>query len=230
MDLLLSASDITKTYPSKGGDGQIMVLDRISIRLEEGESVAITGPSGSGKSTLLHILGGLDRPDRGSITYRGTDMSTLDGESLARWRNKEVGFVFQFHYLLPEFTALENVAMPALIHREGSVDPAKRAMALLERVGLADRAEHRPSELSGGEQQRVAVARALMNRPKLLLADEPTGNLDERNTLQLMELLSQIRSDEGMTLVMVTHDLQLTRHCSRTVVLSKSASAAEQLP
>ncbi len=223
MEPLLRASDISKSYPSKGGEGRLQVLSGISLDLEKGESVAITGPSGSGKSTLLHIIGGLDRPDSGTILYRGSDMSKLTAESLAQWRNKEVGFVFQFHYLLPEFTALENVMMPALIHQDNSADPRKRALDLLARVGLADRAEHRPSELSGGEQQRVAVARALMNRPSLLLADEPTGNLDEKNTLHLMDLLAQIRADEGMTLVMVTHDQQLTAYCSRTITLSKSA-------
>ncbi len=223
MDIILSAASISKSYPSKGGDGRLNVLENVSIDLEQGESVAITGPSGSGKSTLLHILGGLDRPDSGTILYRGGDMSKLSAESLAKWRNKEVGFVFQFHYLLPEFTACENVMMPALIHKDSAVDPKKRAMDLLARVGLSDRAEHRPSELSGGEQQRVAVARALMNRPSLLLADEPTGNLDEKNTMQLMELLTQIRADEGMTLVMVTHDNQLTSYCNRVLTLSKSA-------
>jgi lipoprotein-releasing system ATP-binding protein len=226
MELLLRATGISKSYPSKGGEGKLQVLSDISIDLLQGESVAITGPSGSGKSTLLHILGGLDRPDAGTILYRGGDMSKLSAESLATWRNKEVGFVFQFHYLLPEFTAVENVMMPAMIHKGASVDPAKRALDLLSRVGLSDRAEHRPSELSGGEQQRVAVARALMNRPSLLLADEPTGNLDEKNTMQLMELLTQIRSDEGMTLVMVTHDQQLTAYCDRSITLSKSSTVS----
>jgi len=225
MNMLLRASDITKSYPSIGGDGRLHVLDGISIDLDQGESVAITGPSGSGKSTLLHIIGGLDRPDSGTILYRGDDMSKLSADSLAAWRNKEVGFVFQFHYLLPEFSALENVMMPALIHKNASIDPKKRALDLLGLVGLSDRAQHRPSELSGGEQQRVAVARALMNRPSLLLADEPTGNLDEKNTLQLMELLTQIRTDEGMTMVMVTHDQQLTRYCNRVLTLSKSSVA-----
>lgn len=221
--MLLRATDISKSYPSIGGDTPLNVLSGISIDLEQGESVVITGPSGSGKSTLLHILGGIDRPDSGSILYHGSDMSQLSNEALAKWRNKEVGFVFQFHYLLPEFTACENVMMPALIHKLSTVDPKKRAMELLGRVGLVDRAEHRPSELSGGEQQRVAVARALMNRPSLLLADEPTGNLDDKNTQQLMELLTQIRADEGMTMVMVTHDQQLTRYCNRMITLSKSA-------
>lgn len=223
IEMLLRATDISKSYPSIGGDTPLNVLSGISIDLEQGESVVITGPSGSGKSTLLHILGGIDRPDSGSILYHGSDMSQLSNEALAKWRNKEVGFVFQFHYLLPEFTACENVMMPALIHKLSAVDPKKRAMELLGRVGLVDRAEHRPSELSGGEQQRVAVARALMNRPSLLLADEPTGNLDDKNTQQLMELLTQIRADEGMTMVMVTHDQQLTRYCNRMITLSKSA-------
>lgn len=221
--MLLRATDISKSYPSIGGDTPLNVLSGISIDLEQGESVVITGPSGSGKSTLLHILGGIDRPDSGSILYHGSDISQLSNEALAKWRNKEVGFVFQFHYLLPEFTAYENVMMPALIHNLSAVDPKKRAMELLGRVGLVDRAEHRPSELSGGEQQRVAVARALMNRPSLLLADEPTGNLDDKNTQQLMELLTQIRADEDMTMVMVTHDQQLTRYCNRMITLSKSA-------
>lgn len=223
MELLLQATGITKSYASKGGSGKLQVLDGISVDLLQGESVAVTGPSGSGKSTLLHILGGLDRPDAGTILYKGEDLSKRNPDALAQWRNNEVGFVFQFHYLLPEFTALENVMMPALIHRDKSSDPRRRALDLLARVGLSDRAEHRPSELSGGEQQRVAVARALMNRPSLLLADEPTGNLDEANTIQLMELLAEIRADEGMTLVMVTHDQQLTSYCNRVITLSKSS-------
>lgn len=223
MELLLQATGITKSYASKGGSGKLQVLDGISVDLLQGESVAVTGPSGSGKSTLLHILGGLDRPDAGTILYKGEDLSKRNPDALAQWRNNEVGFVFQFHYLLPEFTALENVMMPALIHQDKASDPRKRAHDLLARVGLSDRAEHRPSELSGGEQQRVAVARALMNRPSLLLADEPTGNLDEANTIQLMELLAEIRADEGMTLVMVTHDQQLTSYCNRVITLSKSS-------
>lgn len=230
MELLLRASDITKSYPSKGGSGHLRVLDRITVELTQGETVAVTGPSGSGKSTLLHILGGLDRPDSGTILYKGEDLSKRTPDALAQWRNTEVGFVFQFHYLLPEFTALENVMMPALIHRGSASDPRRRALDLLARVGLSDRAEHRPSELSGGEQQRVAVARALMNRPSLLLADEPTGNLDEANTIQLMELLAQIRADEGMTLVMVTHDQQLTAYCNRVITLSKSSGISAELP
>ncbi len=225
MDSILRADSIIKTYPSKGKDSsELTVLSHVNFEISAGESVAIMGPSGSGKSTLLHILGGLDRPNQGEVYFRDKPLSAFDHEALALWRNKEVGFVFQFHHLLPEFSALENVMMPAMIHQNDDTGAKQRANDLLERVGLGDRLHHRPSELSGGEQQRVAVARALMNRPSLLLADEPTGNLDEKNTLQLMQLLSEIRGSDAMTLILVTHDPQLGSYCDRVYHLSKSVA------
>jgi len=230
MSVLLSGRGLSKSYPSKGSSGLLRVLSNVDIDIVDGQSIAITGPSGSGKSTLLHLLGGLDRPDSGQIVFKDQDIATLSNDGLALWRNKQVGFVFQFHYLLPEFTALENVMMPALIHQPSIKESRKRAEDLLNRVGLSDRLEHRPSELSGGEQQRVAVARALMNQPSLLLADEPTGNLDENNTLQLMQLLSDLRKSEGMAMILVTHDMQLSSHCDSTLVLSKASVQEGMLP
>lgn len=228
---LLEGTGLAKSYPSKGGKGQLRVLDGVDIHVEAGESLAITGSSGSGKSTLLHLLGGLDRPDHGAIRFQGKDLSSLSSDELAKWRNAHVGFVFQFHYLLPEFTAIENVWMPALIHNKMQPSEAvKRAEHLLGLVGLADRTEHRPSELSGGEQQRVAVARALMNRPSILLADEPTGNLDDRNTEILMDLLLELQRSENLAMVLVTHDLGLTERCQRSIQLQKSNVAEDGLP
>jgi len=225
MEALLVAQGVSKSYASKEGGEPLCVLDKVDFDIRAGESVAVTGPSGSGKSTLLHVLGGLDRPDRGRITFAGQDLQGLNAEALAGWRNRQLGFVFQFHYLLPEFTALENVMMPALIQGLDNKETESRARSLMERIGLGHRFQHRPSELSGGEQQRVAVARALMNKPSLLMADEPTGNLDEQNTLVLMDLLQGMCKSEGMALILVTHDVQLTQYCDRTFTLSKSASA-----
>jgi len=225
MDHILKAESIVKSYASKGSDpSQLIVLNDVHFEVKPGESVAIMGPSGSGKSTLLHILGGLDRPNHGDVFFKGKPLSSYNSEELAHWRNQEVGFVFQFHHLLPEFTAIENVMIPALIHQNDSTEIQNRAKRLLERVGLAKREHHRPSELSGGEQQRVAVARALMNKPSLLLADEPTGNLDEKNTVQLIQLLTEIRASENMTLILVTHDAQLGSYCDRVYQLSKSVT------
>ena len=222
MDALLVAHSVSKSYPSKEDGDPVQVLDKVNFEIRAGESVAVTGPSGSGKSTLLHVLGGLDRPDQGQITFAGQDLRGMNSESLAKWRNRHLGFVFQFHYLLPEFSAIENVMMPALIQGQDNKETESRARILMERIGLVHRLHHRPSELSGGEQQRVAVARAIMNKPSLLMADEPTGNLDEQNTLILMDLLRSMCKTEGMALILVTHDLQLTQYCDRTFTLSKS--------
>jgi len=226
MDALLVAHSVSKSYPSKEGGDPVQVLDEVNFEIRAGESVAVTGPSGSGKSTLLHVLGGLDRPDQGQITFAGQDLRGMNSESLAKWRNRHLGFVFQFHYLLPEFSAIENVMMPALIQGLDNKETESRARILMERIGLDHRLQHRPSELSGGEQQRVAVARAIMNKPSLLMADEPTGNLDEQNTLILMDLLRSMCKTEGMALILVTHDLQLTQYCDRTFTLSKSVVPA----
>ena len=179
MEPLLEVEDLKKSYPTGSGE-QLTVLRGVSFVVRRGEVVAIVGESGTGKSTLLHLLGALDRPDSGTVHFEGNDIFLKDDDALAAFRNRAVGFVFQFHHLLPEFTALENVAMPALIQGTDLGKARPRALDLLRQLGLEARAEHRPSELSGGEQQRVAVARALMNRPGLVLADEPTGNLDTK--------------------------------------------------
>ncbi len=219
MAALLSALAISKAYPT-GTGGQLQVLTSASVEVARGEVVGIVGESGSGKSTLLHILGALDRPDAGRVLYAGEDVFKKGDRALARFRNASLGFVFQFHHLLPEFSALENVAMPALIRGLRLSAARGRALHLLEQVGLADRASHRPNALSGGEQQRVAVARALMNEPGLVLADEPTGNLDVRNASVLHEIIGMLCRDQGQTFVIVTHNLALAAICDRVLYLA----------
>jgi lipoprotein-releasing system ATP-binding protein len=197
----------------------LRVLKGVDMEVREGEIVVIIGPSGSGKSTLLHLLGGLDRPTSGKVFVHDADLSSLSEEELAAFRNEKLGFVFQFHHLLPEFTALENVAMPALIRGERLGAASQRAAELLQEVGLEERSDHKPNELSGGEQQRVAVARALMNDPKLVLADEPSGNLDEQNSLRLHELLMSLAERRKLTFVIATHNLDLTKRANRVLQL-----------
>jgi lipoprotein-releasing system ATP-binding protein len=213
----LEVLSISKSY--RKFSNVIQVLNNFSISVEKGESVVIVGPSGSGKSTLLHILGGLDRPNSGSVLFNGEDIFK-SGYPLDEYRNKKVGFVFQFHYLLNDFTAVENVAMPALIAGVPLEKAMKHAEFYLDKVGLSHRYNHHPNELSGGEQQRVAVARALMNNPDIILADEPTGNLDGANTLEIMRIFEKLNS-EGVTIIMVTHDEKLTSNFDRKVVLEK---------
>jgi lipoprotein-releasing system ATP-binding protein len=193
----------------------LLVFDHCDLALAEGEAVAVIGPSGAGKSTLLNLLGGLDRPSGGRLLYRGSELPPQECRQLAAWRNRCLGFVFQFHFLLPDFTALENLLIP--VRMSGPVNGAaeERARGLLESLGLSDREDHLPGELSGGEQQRVAVARAFMNRPEIVLADEPFGNLDREKSLQLGELLFELRSREGTALVIVTHDLSLAERADR---------------
>ncbi len=216
---LLQLSDITKHYAGPSGAAPLPVLRGVSLGIARGESVAIVGPSGSGKSTLLNILGTLDRPSSGTITLDGRDLTALDEVELAAARNREIGFVFQAHHLLPQCTVLENVLVPTL----AGGNTASRALALehakklLARVGLADRLAHRPGQLSGGERQRVAVVRALINRPKLLLADEPTGALDRAAAETLAQLLVELNREEGVTLIIVTHSLDLARRMSRVL-------------
>lgn len=211
----LQAENVVKTYPDSRGDGRLQILNGVRLSLRPAERVAIVGPSGSGKSTLLHLLGGLDRADSGSIKWSGEEMTGWSSDRLARERNRHVGFVFQFHHLLPEFTALENVLMPSLIAGNGD-DPAReRARYLLDRLGMAERLDHRPSQLSGGEQQRVAMARALMNRPRLLLADEPTGNLDKRHSDLILQQLDELREEENVSMLLITHDMELASTCDR---------------
>lgn len=212
---LIEAKGIHKTYAAKGAKDEVEVLRGVDLSIHTKERLAIIGSSGSGKSTLLHILGGLDRPDDGDVIYDQTPLSTLNTTQLARFRNQEVGFIFQFHHLLPEFSTLENVLMPSLIASADVNETRDRAQYLLDKLHLAHRMNHRPSELSGGEQQRVAIARALINRPQLLLADEPTGNLDQTNAQSVMELLLELQSSEALTLVLVTHDPLIASQCDR---------------
>ncbi len=214
----LTALKLGKSYPRHGG--LINVLQDCSFDLREQEAVAITGPSGSGKSTLLNILGGLDTPTEGTVGFQGHALDFFDHVALARWRSAVVGFVFQFHFLLPDFTTLENLLIPVRACRSVNREDEQRAAYFLERMGLADRSDHLPGELSGGEQQRVAVARGFMNRPRILLADEPFGNLDRSIGGRLGDLLFELRETEGTSLVIVTHDLDLARRADRQLVLS----------
>lgn len=216
--ILIRAEALHKEYPM-GKDQRLHVLKGLDIEVREGEIAVIIGPSGSGKSTLLHLLGGLDRPSSGKVIVDDHDLGVLTDDELAAFRNKTLGFIFQFHHLLPEFTALENVAMPALIRGEKLEEARGRAVALLEEVGLSERVEHKPNELSGGEQQRVAVARALMNNPTLVLADEPSGNLDEDNSQKLHQLLSDLAQKMGLSFVIATHNLDLTKRAHRVLQL-----------
>ncbi|MDZ7773719.1 MAG: ABC transporter ATP-binding protein [Balneolaceae bacterium] len=220
-DEILTGTDITKTYPSKTGGGDLLVLDKISISIARGSVASVVGSSGCGKSTLLHILGGLDRPDSGTVNWDGRAIYDMSQDELASFRNRRLGFVFQFHHLLPEFTALENVMMPALIADEDFGQASDRAMALLDRFGIPGRAEHRPTQLSGGEQQRVAMARALMNDPALILADEPTGNLDERNTEILLSMLFELRDKDGVSILLITHEKEIAARCDVVHELSQ---------
>ena len=214
--VLLEAEGLAKRYATEAGT--LEVLRDASIAVRPGEIVAIVGESGTGKSTLLHLLGALDRPTSGTVRYGGEDVFAKDDEALAAFRNRSVGFVFQFHHLLPEFSALENVAMPALIRGQSLAKATPRAEALLESLGLAARADHRPAQLSGGEQQRVAIARALVNDPEIVLADEPTGNLPRAQWRPVLELLSEL-ANAGKTVVVVTHDPEVASLASRSLPL-----------
>ena len=216
--VVLRAEMLHKEY-LMGKELVLEVLKGIDMEVRQGEIVVIVGPSGSGKSTLLHLLGGLDRPTSGKIYVDGLDLNSLSEVELARFRNNSLGFVFQFHHLLPEFTALENVAMPALIKGEALSTARAYAATLLQEVGLGERLDHKPSELSGGEQQRVAVARSLMNDPQLILADEPSGNLDEQNSLRIHQLLIDLAQKRGLTFVIATHNLDLTKRAHRVLQL-----------
>lgn len=214
----LEAVGVHKRYEGPAG-GALHVLRGVDLRVESGEAVAIIGASGAGKSTLLHIIGALDLPTEGDVRLGGTSIAGLPGPELAAVRNRHVGFVFQFHHLLKEFTALENVMMPRLIGGGRPADEAARARELLAAVGLAERTDHKPTELSGGEQQRVAVARALANEPLLLLADEPSGNLDHHTSQALHDLLFEIREQRGTSMVLVTHNLELAGRADRQLRL-----------
>ncbi len=213
MSVEIRVQDVWKSFPRDGE--RVEVLKGASLRIGPGELVAVVGPSGVGKSTLLHLLGALERPTAGEILYGETALSTFTDASLAEFRNRQVGFVFQFHHLLPEFTALENVMLPLLIRRESNALAKERGQNLLAQVGLKDRLGHRPGELSGGEQQRVALARALVGEPAVLLADEPTGNLDSKTGEEIFELLRQINRERSLTSLIVTHNEALAGQTDR---------------
>ncbi len=213
----LSAKNAGKTYLL--GKRELEVLRGINLDIERGDFLALRGASGAGKSTLLHLLGGLDFPDPGEIRAQGRALNSLSSTELAQWRNRKVGFIFQAYYLLPELDALENVSLPARMARTPAAKAAGRAQELLERVGLKERMEHKPYELSGGEQQRVAIARALINEPDLILADEPTGNLDSHTGQEIINLLCSLRDERNMTLVMATHDATVAARAAKTIHL-----------
>jgi lipoprotein-releasing system ATP-binding protein len=217
-DVVLEGVELVKEFVQ--GEVTLQVLRGASIKVHAGERIAIVGASGSGKTTLLQLLGGLDLPTRGSVGIAGSAMNELNDAERGRLRNHAVGFVYQFHHLLPEFTALENVAMPLLVRRMKPADAKQQAGALLTRVGLSERLEHRPSQLSGGERQRAAVARALVTRPKSVLADEPTGNLDGKNAAQVFELMLELNRELGTSLVIVTHDERLAARLDRVLTLA----------
>lgn len=208
---MIEIKDIYKSF------GELEVLKGVNLSVKKGEIVAIIGKSGAGKTTLLQIIGTLDRPSKGQIIIGGTDVFALKDKELAAFRNKHIGFIFQFHQLLPEFTALENVCIPAMIAREKENQYKPRAEKLLQELGLAERMGHKPNELSGGEKQRVAAARALMMSPDIILADEPTGSLDEKNKKELSELLLQLRKEYGQTILLVTHDKELAGIADRII-------------
>ncbi|HYX05429.1 MAG TPA: ABC transporter ATP-binding protein [Bacteroidales bacterium] len=210
---MIKAENITKSF------GSLQVLKGVDVNIEKSEIVSILGASGAGKTTFLQILGTLSRQDGGKVSINGNDVSSLRDRQLARFRNQNIGFVFQFHHLLPEFTALENVCIPSFIAHVARKEAEARARELLTFLGLSDRLEHKPSELSGGEQQRVAVARALVNRPAVLLADEPSGNLDSQNKKELHELFFSLRDEFGQTIVIVTHDNELAGMSDRRLTI-----------
>ena len=221
---LLEARQVVKTYTT--GKRELTVLREVNFSAQRGEFVALRGASGAGKSTLLHLLGGLDRPNRGEILFDGEKISRLSNPALAHLRNLKIGFVFQAYHLFPEFNALENVWLPARMARVPPKEAVSRARELLKRVGLGERMEHRPTELSGGEQQRVAIARALVNKPEVIFADEPTGNLDSHTGDEIIELLLSLRSEHQTTLIIATHDGALAARAPRVIHLVDGQIAA----
>ena len=218
---MIEAKGIYKAF------GHTEVLKGIDLTVRPGEVISVVGASGAGKTTLLHIMGTLMRPDRGSVTFDGVDVTLLGDKALARFRNQHIGFVFQFHNLLPEFTALENVCLPALIGGRGMAEARQEALSLLDTLGVAQRASHRPAEMSGGEQQRVAVARALVNHPDIVLADEPSGNLDSQHAASLHQLFFDLRSQFGQTFIIVTHNPQLADMADRKITISDGTTAED---
>ncbi|MBM7064914.1 lipoprotein-releasing ABC transporter ATP-binding protein LolD [Neisseria elongata] len=218
---ILACEAVCKNYY----DGQlnVQVLDNLTLQVEKGRSIGIVGASGSGKSTLLHILGGLDKPTSGRVSLMGQDLSELSQKQLSGLRNRHLGFVYQFHHLLPEFSALENVMMPLLIGKRPKEQARERALLMLEKVGLKNRVLHRPGELSGGERQRAAIARALVTDPACLLADEPTGNLDRKNALNILDMMMELKQELGTALVVVTHDDEMAARFDRVLNMTDGA-------
>jgi lipoprotein-releasing system ATP-binding protein len=224
---MIEVSGLSKSFKTPGG--VIDVLRGVNLQICAGERVAVVGTSGAGKTTLMHILGGLDRPTSGDVFFQGNNLSDLRGAELDSFRNRTIGFVFQFHQLLPEFTAVENVMMPLLIGGAGRVEAGKQATAILAEVGLEKRLTHKPGALSGGEQQRVAIARALIREPQLLLADEPTGNLDSRISDEIMSLLNRMHQARGLTMIIVTHNIPLANSLDRTLRIEDGVLACDNL-
>ena len=214
---MIQARSLTKIYKTPAS--QVLVFEEINFEVKAGSFVAIIGPSGAGKSTLLHLLGGLDRPTSGDVLFKSENIFKWGAAELARFRNHHIGFVFQFHHLLPEFTALENTMMPKLIRGDSRDDAEKEARQILDRVGLGHRLEHQVGEVSGGEQQRIAIARALIGQPELLLADEPTGNLDTENSKAVLEILRNLNERTGQTILMITHNPEAAAYGHRTVFM-----------
>jgi len=226
---VIRAEHIAKSFDSDAGVGRLEILKDIELSVSLGEIVAIVGSSGCGKSTLLHILGGLDRPNSGDVYWEGDSVYSLKPDKLADFRNRNVGFVFQFHHLLPEFTAIENVMMPAFIKGTDQKNAEEKASSLLDRFGLGSRLTHRPSQLSGGEQQRVSMARALMNDPSIILADEPTGNLDETNTELILSMLFELRKDRDLSIVLITHEEEIANRCDSLYTLQNGILTKNEL-
>ena len=220
-NIILACEAVCKNYY----DGQlnVQVLDNLTLQVDKGRSIGIVGASGSGKSTLLHILGGLDKPTSGRVSLMGQDLSQLSQKQLSGLRNRHLGFVYQFHHLLPEFSALENVMMPLLIGKRPKEQARERALLMLEKVGLKNRVLHRPGELSGGERQRAAIARALVTDPACLLADEPTGNLDRKNALNILDMMMELKQELGTALVVVTHDDEMAARFDRVLNMTDGA-------
>ena len=225
--LMIQATDLAKVYRTPAS--QVTVFENLNVHIERGKLVGVIGPSGAGKSTLLHLLGGLDTPTRGTVLFNGTNIFNWNAAELAHFRNSHIGFVFQFHHLLPEFTVLENAMMPMMIRGNVRGDTEQAAIAVLERVGLGHRIAHQVGEISGGEQQRVAIARSLVGKPQLLLADEPTGNLDHRTGMTIFEMIRELHGERGLTSVIATHNEKIASLCDEVWELNEGVFALARL-